>query len=255
MYQTLYNNRIQNTTNEELKIFALYADKYNAKQIVKDIPNLHIAQVHDIYSKFEDISKLSFPCVLKCNHWSGDVKIIPSVEEFHKIKDKLQRHFNHKLQSIYTNGRETHYSYIKPLLFSEEYIPNINFEYRFECIWGNPVRILVGNVPSNKRIYYTLEWKKLNIVKNNDVFYDDNVEKPTLLNDMILISKKLSQNFDYVRIDLYCVDNKIYFGEYTFTPRALKLPFYNNPDFEELLTEFYNTKQIDYKRIDEFIID
>lgn len=67
---------------------------------------------------------------------------------------------------------------------------------------------------------------------------------------MILISKKLSQHFEYVRIDFYCVDNKIYFGEYTFTPRSLKLPFYNNPDFEILLTEFYNTKQID-----EFIID
>lgn len=47
MYQTLYNNRIQNTTNEELKTFALYADKYNAKQIVKDVSNLYIAKVYE----------------------------------------------------------------------------------------------------------------------------------------------------------------------------------------------------------------
>ena len=34
---------------------------------------------------------------------------------------------------------------------------------------------------------------------------------------MIEIAKKLSSDFDYVRVDLYEVEGKIYFGELTFT--------------------------------------
>ena len=34
---------------------------------------------------------------------------------------------------------------------------------------------------------------------------------------MLEISKKLSEDFDYVRVDLYEVEGKIYFGELTFT--------------------------------------
>ena len=41
--------------------------------------------------------------------------------------------------------------------------------------------------------------------------------KPKKLKEMIEISKKLSSDFDYVRVDLYEVEGKIYFGELTFT--------------------------------------
>ena len=43
------------------------------------------------------------------------------------------------------------------------------------------------------------------------------VEKPKKFDDMIEIAKKLSEGFSHVRIDLYNVDGKIYFGEMTFT--------------------------------------
>ena len=37
---------------------------------------------------------------------------------------------------------------------------------------------------------------------------------------MIEYAKKLSKPFPLVRVDLYIVDNKVYFGELTFTPAA-----------------------------------
>lgn len=42
------------------------------------------------------------------------------------------------------------------------------------------------------------------------------VEKPKRFNEMIEIAKKLSNEFPQVRVDLYQVDEKIYFGELTF---------------------------------------
>ena len=35
----------------------------------------------------------------------------------------------------------------------------------------------------------------------------------------------LSEDFDYVRVDLYAPDNEVYFGELTFTLGAGVLPF------------------------------
>jgi hypothetical protein len=41
---------------------------------------------------------------------------------------------------------------------------------------------------------------------------------------MMHVASQLSQGFDFVRVDLYNVDGKVYFGELTFTPAgSLKL--------------------------------
>jgi hypothetical protein len=37
---------------------------------------------------------------------------------------------------------------------------------------------------------------------------------------MLSIASRLSACFDFVRVDLYNIDGKIYFGELTFTPVA-----------------------------------
>jgi hypothetical protein len=37
---------------------------------------------------------------------------------------------------------------------------------------------------------------------------------------MIDVASRLSEGFDFVRVDLFNVDGRIYFGELTFTPSA-----------------------------------
>jgi hypothetical protein len=44
--------------------------------------------------------------------------------------------------------------------------------------------------------------------------------KPSKLAEMIDLAKSLCSNFIFVRVDLYCTDSKIYFGELTFTPQS-----------------------------------
>ena len=46
---------------------------------------------------------------------------------------------------------------------------------------------------------------------------DRNVKKPKKLKGMIEIAKILSRDFNYVRVDLYNIEDKIYFGELTFS--------------------------------------
>ena len=46
------------------------------------------------------------------------------------------------------------------------------------------------------------------------------IEKPASVDRMIEISKTLSADFNFVRVDLYDVYGKVYFGELTFTPET-----------------------------------
>jgi hypothetical protein len=46
------------------------------------------------------------------------------------------------------------------------------------------------------------------------------VSKPTCLLNMMEICEKLSNNIPFVRIDLYSVKDKVFFGEITFYPAS-----------------------------------
>lgn len=48
---------------------------------------------------------------------------------------------------------------------------------------------------------------------------------PENLNEMISIVEKLSEGFKFLRVDLYNIKGKIYFGELTFHPASGMLPF------------------------------
>ena len=61
--------------------------------------------------------------------------------------------------------------------------------------------------------------------------YEGKVNKPNNWEELLLVSSKLSEDFEYVRVDLYDVDGKIYFGELTFT---------HNAGFSKFSNEKYN---------------
>ena len=53
-----------------------------------------------------------------------------------------------------------------------------------------------------------------------------NVEKPHNLTALLEISKTLAKSLNYVRVDVYNTDNRIYVGELTFTPAGGTSRFY-----------------------------
>lgn len=64
--------------------------------------------------------------------------------------------------------------------------------------------------------------------------YENNavVPKPKHLDEMITYAEKLAEDFPIVRVDLYEVNDKVYFGEMTFTCNACHMSFFTE---EELL--------------------
>jgi len=73
--------------------------------------------------------------------------------------------------------------------------------------------------PHKQAFVYDLDWNlRPEIISGQ--YKDDipvNLPKPKCLDEMIRICRTLSKPFPQVRVDLYEVNNRIYFGELTFT--------------------------------------
>ncbi|OOZ38986.1 hypothetical protein BOW53_13370 [Solemya pervernicosa gill symbiont] len=118
---------------------------------------------------------------------------------------------------------EGQYRGIKGRIIIEKYLREEEtdfLDYRIYCFSGEPLLFHVsidGPGGDYYRIYNT-EWKE---IPKTDLEADrktPKIERPDNLGELLEISRKLSQDFPFVRVDLYGVLGKIYFSELTFTP-------------------------------------
>jgi len=121
---------------------------------------------------------------------------------------------------------ELFYNEIDPLIIAEKYIGTENQvpnDYKFHCfkqLNGSIkvfVQVDVGRFSDNHCMAYFDEMWNMQPFGIDERKRNVKFNKPKNLKKMLEISKKLSEDFDYVRVDLYEVEGKIYFGELTFT--------------------------------------
>ncbi|WP_339916546.1 ATP-grasp fold amidoligase family protein [Yeosuana marina] len=179
-------------------------------------------------------NKLPSSFVIKANHGSGFNLIVKdkskySYDELKKITDKW---LNTKYHLI---GLELHYKNIKPRLLVEQLLldeeDKIPKDYKFYSFKNKIyLGLFTDRFTDNKVAFFNENWESIAcpfVLSSNfkEISNPTTIKKPDNFNEMIDVVKKLSQSFDYVRIDLYTLNNKIYFGEYTFTPGGGILKF------------------------------
>lgn len=221
--------------------FTKLVDKYEVKSIVSDlIGKEYIIPTLGVWDKFEDIVFDNLPnqFVLKCTHDSGGIIIVKDKrnQDLLSIKQKINKYL---ARDYYILGREFPYKNVKPRIIAEKYMIDESGtelkDYKFFCFNGVPkfIQVDFGRFTNHRRNIYDTNWNKMNI----SLCYptDDNViiEKPSRLDDMLHIASILSNGKTFVRVDLYSIYDKIYFGEYTFFPGA---------GYEEFLPQAWNVK-------------
>lgn len=124
-------------------------------------------------------------------------------------------------------------------------------DYKFIC-FGGKVEYIVFDADrqiEHKRNIYDKNWNYLGV--DTDCKTLGNIkEKPKNLEEMKKIAEKLSEDFPFVRVDLYSINDKIIFGELTFYPWSGYVKF--NPrsfDFE-LGEKFILSKDFSHVRVD-----
>lgn len=219
-----YNQKIQWLKLYEcLPIKTKLADKFLVREWVKNkIGDKYLIPMLGVYTNPEsiDFDKLPDKFVLKANHGSGWNIIVNdknSIDQ-EKIKNTLRDWLNSNYG--YKRGQELHYANIEPKIIAEKFIDSIDdvCDYKFLCFNGEIKYIWVDSLRyiDHRRDFFDLNWNHLNIVQK--VRNADTIpKKPTNLSEMINIVSKLAKDFTHVRVDLYNVEGKIYFGEMTFS--------------------------------------
>ena len=200
-----------------------YVDKIKVREIVKEKLGEDICfPLLGQWERYEDIDFSTLPdsFVLKCNHDSGSVKIVKDKSTIdHK---EFAEFFKSRLKmNPYTIGREYPYKKVKPMIMAEKYMTPQGAsdieDYKFFCFHGKPEIMFVATERSSdcKFDFYDMDFNHLDIVtihpQSGKV-----LEKPALFDRMKEIATVLSEGIKMVRIDLYEIEGKIYFGEFTF---------------------------------------
>lgn len=138
-------------------------------------------------------------------------------------------------QSSASAGREWVYSGLRPVIIAEQYLEdsaqhnNDICDYKFLCFNGKPEYIVydADRFTDHKRNIYDTNWNDLHVTAEYPCA-DEVPDKPENLSEMLEIARILSADFPAVRVDLYSIQGKIYFGELTFFPWSGYVQY--NPD-------------------------
>ena len=185
----------------------------------------YLPKLYGIYKSIDEIdfSQLPQSFVLKTNHDCGGVVIVPDKDVFLAdskiLTQSTQKLTEHLKINYYTMYREWHYKDIEPRIFAEELLGEDLHDFRFHCFGGVPQFIQVANTTHTRNTLFDTQWNVLDITYLNPPS-EIPPAKPESLRDMCAIAKCLSTPFKYVRVDLYCIQNRIFAGELTFTPNG-----------------------------------
>lgn len=226
------------TYNEKLQWIKLYdrnplmpkcCDKYAVREYVESKGCKEILN-ELIWEGFnpEEIPFDSLPekCVIKVTHGSTFNIICEDISKIDRAKviSDCKKWLKAKFLPCYG---EWFYGIEKPRVIVEKYLEGDNgkalFDYKIFCFNGIPKMVYVDTWKDGHHTINAYDMD-LNLLKGVELGYPNDettiVEKPDKWDEMIEYSKKLSEDFNHVRVDFYFTHGKIYFGELTFTKSA-----------------------------------
>lgn len=202
----------------------MLTDKVLVKDWVgKRIGYEHIIPTLEVWNNVDEIdfNKLEFNTIIKCNHGSGPpfFAFYNEASDTGKIKEKLRKAM---LIDYSKHAGEWHYKNIERKILIEKNINPLNelIDYKFFCFNGCPkfIKVVIYREnDQNSANYYDLKWNLIDISQANwPADFSLKVKRPKNLEKMIDIAFVLSKDFPFIRIDLYNLNGKIFFGEMTF---------------------------------------
>ncbi len=224
-----WNEKVQfRKFNCNEKYISKFVDKYVVREYVKKlIGEEYLIPLLGVYEdiKVEDFNELPKSFVVKTSNGGGGENVAIVRDKENEDLEKLCKKFNSYLMvKIGEKINEPYYDVIKPKILIEKLLEekdgSIPSDYKFH-VFSRAKEIYIqhdrGRYESQTQDFYDNSWNVIDLevyAKNSN----DKVNPPNEIETMKKIAFKLAKEFSYLRVDLYNVDGKIYFGEMTFAP-------------------------------------
>lgn len=223
-----YTEKIQwYKLNYRNNLMPICVDKYRVREYIhsKGLDSI-LVKLYGAYDHSEEIEFDVLPekFILKTTNGSGTNLICKNKSELDatEVKEKVTGFLK---QSSASAGREWAYSHVKPKIIVEQLLEDSSSsdgsvnDYKFLCFAGKPEFIVldIDRYTNHKRNIYDISWNDLHVASDcpcSEVPYN----RPENLDEMLRISEILCKDFPAVRVDLYSIEGKVYFGELTFFP-------------------------------------
>jgi hypothetical protein len=220
--EKLYHRMIE-LNREPNPLFNRLADKYLVREYVAEQigPSCLIPLIwHGINPDDIPFEELPAKSIAKTNHGSDGNIVLKRPFDRDQIKAKLRGWMK---SDYYWVFREAQYYRIKPQILVEHLLddgfPDGPLDYRFWCFGGKPEVVQVDNHTHLLNAFYDTSWRNLRFAYRQSGSQQE-ITTPCNFDEMLEIAASLSAPFDFVRIDLYSIQEKVYFGEFTFAPTA-----------------------------------
>lgn len=168
------------------------------------------------------------PFVIKASHGSGWNDFVRTEKELdwdrtERLAERWMRttHALHAKEWLYTEIQ--HRLLVEPFKGAGETAPN---DYKFHVFAGRTALIQVdlGRLQTHRQLFYDPQWKRLPY-SYVCPFDGEEIDPPKSLAEMIRGAELLGSGFAYVRVDLYEIDERPMFGEFTFYPNSGQFSF------------------------------
>ena len=236
-------------------IYTTMVDKAEVKKYVADkIGDQYIIPTIGGWDTVDDIEWDSLPnqFVLKTTHGGGGCGIVicKNKENFDiaAAKKKLKKAI---ASDIYYTYREWPYKNVPKRIIAEKYLTSGNisnmsdetldlYDYKFFCFGGKVkfFKIDFGRFIEHHANYYStmgklLDFGEIGLAPDPNI----KIDLPDNLSEMIRIAEVLSNKESLIRVDLYNVQGRIYFGELTFFP-ASGLGLWTKDTVDEMIGKY-----------------
>lgn len=213
--------------------WSLLADKYAVRGYLESIGYGDL--LVGLYGKWDNVDDIDWDSlpdrfVMKINSGCGDVVICRDKSKLDKVK--VMKHFNQAMSEGWGDlSGEPHYSLIKSCVIAEELLDASTqpcssgsmVDYKIWCFAGVPKYIACCYNREGFRLdhaifdtdwHYHPEWAEYTAHCRKP---EQLLPRPVCLDRMLEIAGNLTKEFPAVRLDMYEVNGKVYFGEFTFT--------------------------------------
>lgn len=264
--------------NEKILYYKLYkdtsawpdlVDKYKVRQYVEDLGFKD--NLVSIYGKWNnvrdferDFNDLPDAFILKANNGEGKGTnlIVRNKSEYTGRKyEDLCKTLSWWLsrKNIGSLVGEPQYKSIEPCIIAEELLPmeeqqSTLTDYKIWCFEGKPYFVWVCNNRSaggNSAhvMTYDMDWNAHPeySVFNSDYMKGDIIPRPANFDKMIYLAERLSAGFPELRVDLYNIKGRIYFGELTFTSQGGINSFYTK-EFLDYCGSLFDVESLPAKK-------
>lgn len=221
-------------------LYSLTADKYAVRDYVaKRIGAEYLVPlllVTDNPTSI-DVNALPLPFVAKATHGSGMVALVRSRVELDR--ERLISTFSKWLETDYSAYGEWLYRDIPRRIVIETMLTengSIPPDFKF-FIFRGKVALLqydIDRFSGHQQFLLDPNWRCLSAQYQKKPRGTGLPPRPAMLDEMKQVAARLGRDFPFCRIDLYCANGRIYFGEITHYPNAGLIPF-DPPEFDRAL--------------------